>query len=190
MDGKEGRVIEEKQLILKIQRGDRGAFRELVSQYGPYVFRVAYSVLHDHKEAEDAAQEIFLQVYKSLPGYRFEGFKTWLTRIAIHKSIDLKRKRDRRREEQWDPAEVLHIASAQEDDVLQQLMDEERKAQLRTRILTLPPAHRDIITAFYLEGKSYDDIAAEQSIAVKSVESRLYRARSWIREHWKEEEWR
>ncbi|MNJ58358.1 RNA polymerase sigma factor SigW [compost metagenome] len=74
--------------------------------------------------------------------------------------------------------------------MLQQLMDEERRAQLRARILQLPPGHRDIITAFYLEEKSYDDIAAEQSIAVKSVESRLYRARLWIREHWKEEDWR
>ncbi|WP_055107811.1 RNA polymerase sigma factor [Paenibacillus ihumii] len=161
-----------------------------MGEYGSYVYRVAHSVLHDAKEAEDAAQEIFLQVYKSLPGYRFEGFKTWLTRIAIHKSIDLKRKRERRKEEQWDPAKVLHIAPAQEDGVLQHLMDEERRSQLRARILELPPGHRDIITAFYLEGKSYEDIAAEQSIAVKSVESRLYRARSWIREHWKEEEWR
>ncbi|WP_246021426.1 RNA polymerase sigma factor [Paenibacillus lentus] len=158
--------------------------------YGTYVFRIAYSVLHDANEAEDASQEIFLQIYKSLPGYRNEGFKTWLTRIAIHKSIDLKRKRDRRKEEQWDPAEVLHIAPVQEDDTLQQLMHEERKLRLRSRIKELPPGHRDIITAFYLEGKSYDEIAAEYSIAVKSVESRLYRARSWIREHWKEEEWR
>ncbi|WP_026342466.1 RNA polymerase sigma factor [Paenibacillus fonticola] len=161
-----------------------------MKQYSAYIYRIAYSVLREAKEAEDASQEIFLQVYKSLPGYRYEGFKTWLTRIAVHKAIDLKRKRDRRKEEQWDPAKVLHIAPVHEDDTLQQLMDQERKARLRTRIRELPPGHRDIITAFYLEGKSYDDIAAEQSIAVKSVESRLYRARSWIREHWKEEEWR
>lgn len=53
----------------------------------------------------------------------------------------------------------------------------------------LPARHRDILVQFYIEEKSYDQIAREQNIAVKTVESRLYRARSWIRKHWKEEEW-
>ncbi|MNR68457.1 RNA polymerase sigma factor SigW [compost metagenome] len=57
------------------------------------------------------------------------------------------------------------------------------------RINELPDSHREIVTAFYLNEQSYEEIAADQSIAVKTVESRLYRARHWMREHWKEEDW-
>lgn len=189
--GKEERTIDVESLILKFQQGDVDAFREIVQEYGNYVYRVTYSVLHDAKEAEDAAQETFLQVYKSLPGYRSQGFKSWLTRITVNKAIDMKRRRDRRREEQWDPVDVALQIPTQDDDILKGLIDNEHSQHLQDKISQLPPGHRDIVTAFYLEEKGYEEIAVEQQIAVKTVESRLYRARAWIREHWKkEEEWR
>ncbi|MDQ0088044.1 RNA polymerase sigma factor (sigma-70 family) [Paenibacillus anaericanus] len=176
---------------MKFQQGDTDTFREIVQEYGNYVYRVTYSVLHDAKEAEDAAQETFLQVYKSLTGYRSQGFKSWLTRITVNKAIDMKRRRDRRREEQWDPVDVALQIPAQDDDILKGLIDNEHSQQIQDKISQLPPGHRDIVTAFYLEEKGYEEIAADQHIAVKTVESRLYRARAWIREHWKkEEEWR
>lgn len=173
-----------------MKQGDRAAFREFVKQYGNFVFRAAYSVLHDEQEAQDAAQETFLQVYKSLPTYRSHGVKAWLTRIAINKAIDFKRRRDRRREEQWDPLDVAEKLPASEDDLLKELMKDERRGELYTKLSQLPTGHRQVITAFYLEGKSHEEIANEQKKSVKTVESRLYRARAWIREHWKEEEWK
>lgn len=188
--GKEGRVIEEEKLIQRIRRGDRSAFRDLVDRYGDYVYRVTYSVLRDEKEAEDAAQETFIQVYKSLPDYRLQGFKTWITRIAINKAIDLKRKRDRRQEENWDPIEVDAHVAQDEPEMLQELIDDERRVALRDKISVLPQGHRVVISAFYLQGKSYEDIAEELQVTVKTVESKLYRARIWMRDNWKEEEWR
>ncbi|MEK5476646.1 RNA polymerase sigma factor [Paenibacillus sp. FSL R5-0407] len=177
-------------MIEKMRQGDRAAFREFVKQYGNFVFRAAYSVLHDEKEAEDAAQETFLQVYKSLPAYRSQGIKSWVTRIAINKAIDFKRRRDRRREEQWDSADVAEKLPAVEDDLLKEMMIDERRSELHTKISQLPPGHRQVVTAFYLDGKSYEQIASDLEQTVKTVESKLYRARAWIREHWKEEEWR
>ncbi len=173
-----------------MKQGDRAAFREFVNQYGTFVYRAAYSVLHDEKEAEDAAQETFLQVYKSLPTYRSQGVKTWLTRIAINKAIDFKRRRDRRREEQWDPADVEAKLPVMDGDLLKEMLNDERKDELHLKISQLPAGHRQVVTAFYLEGKSHEQIATELAQTVKTVESKLYRARSWIREHWKEEEWR
>lgn len=161
----------------------------MVQEYGTYVYRVAYSVLHDAKEAEDAAQETFLQIYKSLPEYRSQGLKTWMTRIAVNKSIDFKRKRDRRKEEHWDPADLDLQVSGAEEDQLFGLIDAERSTEVRRRIERLPAGHRQIVTKFYLEGKSHEQIAVELSVAVKTVESRLYRARAYIREHWTREEW-
>lgn len=153
------------------------------------MYRVAHSVLHDAKEAEDAAQETFLQIYKSLPEYRSQGLKTWITRIAVNKSIDIKRKRDRRKEERWDPVDLDLPSPDSEEDNLFGLIDAERSKEVRRRVARLPAGHREIVTKFYLEGKSHEQIAAELGLAVKTVESRLYRARAYIRKHWSREEW-
>ncbi|MGQ3481709.1 RNA polymerase sigma factor [Paenibacillus sp. TY11] len=187
--GKGESVIEIERIIERIRSGDRQAFREIVELYSKHVFHVAYSVLHDSKEAEDAAQEAFVQVYKSLPQYRNEGFKTWLSRIALHKALDIKRKQDRRPAELIDVAQSLVQLPSRDEDVLARLIREEQTVELSQKISQLPQQHRDIIQAYYMQGKTYDQIAEETQVALKTVESRLYRARLWIRNHWKEEEW-
>ncbi|APB70852.1 RNA polymerase sigma factor [Paenibacillus polymyxa] len=187
--GKGESVIDIERIIERIRSGDRQAFREIVELYSKHVFHVAYSVLHDSKEAEDAAQEAFVQVYKSLPQYRNEGFKTWLSRIALHKALDIKRKQDRRPAELIDVAQSLVQLSSRDEDVLARLIREEQIEELSQKIAQLPQQHRDIIQAYYMQGKTYDQIAEETQVALKTVESRLYRARLWIRNHWKEEEW-
>lgn len=177
-------------MIDQIRAGDQSAFRTLVERYGQHVFHTAYSVLKDAKEAEDAAQEAFIQVYKSLSEYRSQGFKTWLTRIALHKAIDAKRKLGRRREDQLADAEQLNQWPSGEADLLAQLVKKEKRETLERRLHRLPQQHREILIHFYIQEKNYEQIAKEQGIAVKTVESRLYRARSWVRTHWKEEEWK
>ncbi|MFU1797097.1 MULTISPECIES: RNA polymerase sigma factor [Paenibacillus] len=176
-------------MIDQIRRGDQAAFRMLVEHFGQHVFQTAYSVLRNVKEAEDAAQEVFLQVYKSLPDYRSQGFKTWITRIAVNKAIDIKRKLGRRREDQMADGEIIEQMPSAEEDVLGQLVRKEKKMLLERKLALLPVQHKDILIQFYINEKSYEQIAKEQNIAVKTVESRLYRARGWIRNHWKEEEW-
>lgn len=186
---KGGRVIEEELLISQIRQGNQEAFRQFVNVYGPYIYRMAYSVLHDAKEAEDTAQETFLQVYKSLPTYRSQGFKTWITRICVNKAIDCKRRRVRRNEEQWESEEQLKQMPSSDEDALTRLVRTERTQIIADRINELPDSHREIITSFYLNEQSYEQIAADQGIAIKTVESRLYRARQWMKAHWKEEDW-
>ncbi|AIQ49962.1 DNA-directed RNA polymerase subunit sigma [Paenibacillus sp. FSL R7-0273] len=159
-----------------------------MDRYGSYVYQVAYSVLHQAQDAEDAAQEAFIQIYKSLPQYRSEGFKTWITRIALHKAIDIRRKLDRRKAEVSgrDDDAVLHIADYR-SDIVHQLLRKEQKEDLRHKISSLPPLHRDIIVDFYIKEENYEQIAEKTQVSVRTVESRLYRARQWIRTHWKEE---
>ncbi len=190
--GKEGRVIEAERLIRRILQGEQEAFRELVDTYSQHVFHTAYSVLRDVKDAEDASQEVFIQVYRALPQYRSEGFKTWITRIALNKAIDMKRKRDRKPPEHGagGSEEVLDRLPPAEEDTVTLLIHKERRETLRARIDQLPANHREIISAFYLEEKNYEQISSELNVSVKTVESKLYRARQWIRTHWKEEEWK
>lgn len=187
--GKEGRVIEDEVLIKRICQGDEDAFRQFVNTYSQHVYKVTYSVLREVKAAEDAAQEAFLQMYKSLPDYRYQGLKTWITRIALNKAIDAKRKRDRLRELPVDYELVLSQTPSSEEDILSGVVRRDRMNRLLGEINNLPETHREVMVAYYLEHKKYEQIAAENRITMKTVESRLYRARQWIRQHWKEDEW-
>ncbi|KKO51905.1 RNA polymerase sigma factor [Paenibacillus sp. DMB20] len=158
--------------------------------YGQHVFHTAFSVLRNAKEAEDASQEVFIQVYKALPQYRSEGFKTWITRITLNKSIDIKRKLARRAEGHQDmDGESLERIPSRDEDTLVQIIRKEKKDELERKVNSLPDNHRQVITAFYLEEKNYEQIAADLGVTVKTVESKLYRARHWIRSQWKEDEW-
>lgn len=67
-------------------------------------------------------------------------------------------------------------------------MEREDKRQIRVLVDRLPDNYREVVTAYYMEDKSYEQIAAETGLERKSVESRLYRARSWIKRHWRKED--
>lgn len=92
MRGKEEGTIDSELVVKKAANGDQEAFRLLVEEYKQLVFSICLNIVQDSFEAENLAQETFLQVYRSLPQYQFKGFKTWLSRIAINKAIDYKRR--------------------------------------------------------------------------------------------------
>jgi RNA polymerase sigma factor (sigma-70 family) len=184
--GKEGEAIQDfqdEEVIRRIRAGDREAFRLLADKYAGYVYQLTYSVLRHPKDAEDAAQEAFVRVYLSLSQYRGQGFKTWLTRIAVNKAIDKKRKLQRKREtltEFPEPEQADWTAPSAEADAMERL----RRSEFRERMKQIPANYRGIIQAFYLDDKSYKQIAEEHGLEVKNVETRLYRAKKWIRQHW------
>ncbi|WP_254660904.1 sigma-70 family RNA polymerase sigma factor [Bacillus sp. FJAT-27225] len=167
--------------------GSDHAFRLLVEKYRNDVFRTVYAVLRDQKEAEDAAQEVFIKIYRSLPRYQHQGFKTWITRIAVNHAIDCKRKMARRKEEAIDQP-GLEVLLTEKDGVEQNVFRNERKRLVRERLNDLPENYRDVIYGYYIEEKSYQEMAEEQNVKPKSIEVKLYRARNWIRKHWEEED--
>jgi RNA polymerase sigma factor (sigma-70 family) len=187
-----GRTItEETDWIERIVRGDHDAFHLLMDKYSSYLFHVVYSVLRSTKDAEDVTQEVLLKIYASLPQYQHQGLKTWMTRIAVNRAIDYKRALERKREQLTDEVELLLqdeslIANGVvEDEVLHSQLQQ----QVRDYLNIMPVNYRDVVIAFYIEEKSYQEIAAEQGVTLKTVESKLYRAKQWIRKHWKEEDW-
>lgn len=184
---KEGREISDQVLIRKILSGNDHAFRLLVEKYRTDLFRVVYAVLRDQKDAEDATQEVFIKIYHSLPKYENQGFKTWITRIAVNHAIDMKRKRDRRREDVVEGAQFESMI-VQGHGVEAQLVTNEQRRLVRERLHELPENYRNMIYDFYIEEKSYQQIAEEQEMQVKAVETRLYRARHWMKKHWKEDD--
>ena len=185
--GKGERTINEAVLIEKVLDGNDHAFRLLVEKYRNDVFRTIFAVLRDQKEAEDAAQEVFMKIYLSLPQYQNQGFKTWITRIAVNHAIDIKRKQVRRREEVAEELE-LPLAGTAKDSVEKEIIETDRRRLVRKKLDELPDNYRDVIYGFYIAEKSYQQMAEEQNVQVKTIETKLYRARHWMKKNWKEDD--
>ncbi|OAJ98830.1 RNA polymerase subunit sigma [Bacillus wiedmannii] len=110
-----------------------------------------------------------------------------MARIATNHAIDYKRKKARENDELSlckDTAE--NIKSSYNVEAL--LLTKEQKLLIAQKLRELPENYRDVVLAHYLEEKSYHEIALQENIEVKTVEMKLYRARKWIKKHWKEEE--
>ena len=185
--GKGERTINEEALIEKVLDGNDHAFRLLVEKYRNDVFRTIFAVLRDQKEVEDAAQEVFMKIYLSLPQYQNQGFKTWITRIAVNQAIDIKRKQARRREEVAEELE-LPLAGIAKDSVEKEILETDRRRFVRKKLDELPDNYRDVIYGFYIAEKSYQQMAEEQNVQVKTIEMKLYRARHWMKRNWKEDD--
>ena len=178
------RGIRDQVLIEKVLSGHDHAFRLLVEKYQNDLFRVIYAVLRDQKEAEDAAQEVFLKIYTSLPKYENQGFKTWITRIAVNHAIDVKRKRDRRQEDVTDSV-GNEFLNPQSISVETEVINAERQRLVHKKLNELPENYQKVIYDFYIAEKSYQQMAEEQNIQVKTIETKLYRARNWMKKQMK-----
>lgn len=176
-------------LIEKIQNGNDHAFRVLVEKYRNVIFHAVYGVLRNEKDAEDATQEVFIKIYTSLPQYEKQGFKTWITRIAVNHAIDMKRKKVRRKEDQQVEYDEVGLApQPSPENVELKIIKKERQQLLRQRIKELPDNYREVVEEYYLHDRTYQEIAEKQQARVKTVEVKLYRARQWMKKHWKEDD--
>jgi len=186
-----GETIEEQALVERMRAGEPDAYRTLVQSYQTYIFQLVYAVVKNRADAEDVTQETFLQIFRSLPQYEARGLRTWMARIAVNKAIDHRRKLDRKREQalpdpnQLAPPEIdKQLAPSTEREVLER----EKLEQVREQLEHIPSGYRDIVKSYYFDEKSYGEIAAEQHISIKTVESKLYRAKQWMRKRWKEDD--
>ena len=110
------RIDPDERLLGRLRAGDREAFTELVRRHAARVQRLALGVLGNAEDAEDATQEAFLRVFRTIDRFRGEApLRVWLLRIALHCARDQRRKRLRRREVA--SAEPL-LAAASEDPAL------------------------------------------------------------------------
>lgn len=173
-------------IIKECQRGDRDAFNELVSKYQSRVLNIAYSMLSDKEDAFDAAQEVFVKVYKSIKNFNGQSsFTTWLYRITSNTCSDFLRKRQR-------GGTVISLNTSAEDDKDFDIEDEnasvesgielnERQAAVRKAIGELSEEHRLVITMCDLQDMSYDEIAEILKIPPGTVKSRINRARNALK---------
>jgi RNA polymerase sigma-70 factor (ECF subfamily) len=173
-------VIDEHELIHRARDGDQAAFGSLVLQYQTPVYNLAYRMLGNATEAEDAAQEAFLRVFLNLRKYDpSRSFRTWVLSITSHHCID----RIRKRRITWLPLEeeIAGPTRTWEDSRQPSPHDvvvrEERDRHLQDMLAALGPVDRAAITLCYWYDCSYEEIAEVLDLTVGAVKSRLYRAR-------------
>lgn len=176
-------------MVAKIKAGDERSLQLLIDQYRQALFKAAYAILRNEEDAKDVLQEAWIKIFYALPQYEGSGLKTWLTRIVVNSAIDLKRKRERQSNKINDVMQDI-MSDAQYATIDSKLLKKEQRILIRSRLQELPENYRDVVKAHYLEEKSYKQIAEELCMKPKTIEMRLYRAREWMRKHWKEEEFR
>lgn len=178
----------EESIIKSVLNGNINDFEHLVKKYQTVVFAICMNITKDPLEAENIAQETFFQAFKSLKDYEFKGFKTWLSRIATNKAIDYKRKMKKKDAQGVIYLDEVMIQNIEDGFNLQEnFIKEDEKERIQCIIKELPPKYGTVIYKYYNESKSYQEIALEEGISSRTVESRLYRAKQILREKWKED---
>ncbi len=160
--------------------GDQVAFGQLVEYYQRPVFNLAYRMLGDPTEAEDAAQEAFMRAYANLERYDTErSFKTWLLSITSNHCIDRLRKRRLSwlsidEEEGIMPHPALTSSEAGPEE---SLLDGERSRMMQELLAQIPPDYRAVVVLRYWYDMSYTEIAEALETTESAIKSRLFRAR-------------
>jgi len=170
---------EERRLIDRSAAGDQEAFRQLVIRHHRLVINVAFRALGELSLAEDVAQEVFLKVYKALPGYRHEKpFTHWLHRVAANAVTDALRRR--RLVVSLDDME--QPPASRESDPVDVATRHDLQRAVRQAIASLPSHYRDTIALQAFGELSYDEIAKTLDIPLGTVMSRLNGAKRLLRE--------
>lgn len=175
-------------LVEAARDGNINAFAELRNRHFRSLLRTAYRITRNWEDAEDALQDSFLKVFTHLDS--FEGrcsFSTWVTRIAINRSLMILRKRNTHNDQSID-ADDKHYGSNDRCDMRDLREDPEHlyarhegSERLRGAIQQLRPCLRNAVALRYLQEYSMQEIADVLCISVASAKSRLFRARLFLR---------
>ncbi|HZR17603.1 MAG TPA: sigma-70 family RNA polymerase sigma factor [Verrucomicrobiae bacterium] len=180
-------------LMLRVKQGDWGAFAELVDKYKQPVMNLVYRMLRDSTEAEDLAQVVFLQVYKSADRYHVSAkFSTWVFTIARNLCLNEIRRRSRH------PADSLEGSQSEHDDQPERqyedrkafaapdaLLHGELEQKVEEALAELPENQRTAIVLCRGEELSYEDIAEILGCSVSATKSLIHRGRETLKQRLK-----
>ena len=179
--------MDERILVEQLKQGDEAAFKTIVETWQNMVYNTALGIVQSQEDAEDIAQEVFVQVYQSISSFKGESkFSTWLYRITVTKSLDHERKKKRKKrfgfvrslfgeqnEVIVNPPDFNHPGVA--------LDNKENAAVLFKAIAELPENQRVAFTLNKVEGLSYQEVSDVMKTTVSSVESLMHRAKNNLR---------
>lgn len=164
-------------LVQRCRCGDADAFERVVAETQSGVYNLAYSVLRNREEAEDVTQEVYLRVWRALPGFRGDArFTTWLYRIAVNSSLNRRRKLARRMADIEDDGVLDRLESPATDPAAVTIEDERNRA-LWQAVKRLPAKYQVVITLFYRQQLTYDEMVEVLAMPLGTIKAQLNRAR-------------
>jgi RNA polymerase sigma-70 factor (ECF subfamily) len=178
------------ELIDRLVRGDSAAFEQLLATYQDRIVSTCYRFVHHAADAEDVAQEVFIEILQSIGAFRRDArLATWIYRVAVTRSLDFCRQKKRKKRlghlKQvlgW-PKDEGNRALDPEDrsEPAERLEHEERAAILARAVAALPESQRIAITLNQYEGLRYAEVADIMGTSLSAVESLLFRAKKNLR---------
>lgn len=176
-------------LARRVAQGEPAAFEMLMRRHNRTLYRTARAILRDDAEAEDALQEAYLQAYRAIGAFRGEAkLSTWLARIVANEALMRVRRHARR-------AEIVPLRPAMPESEINQIVDTnmdetpeisaqrtEMRSLLEREIDSLPDDFRAVFVLRAVEEMSVEETAEALGIPPATVRTRLFRARSLLRE--------
>lgn len=163
------------QRVVAAQAGDRAAFGELFVQYEKTIYAIALRRTGNASEAQELVQDVFMQAMQKIDQLRApEAFGGWLRQITVRMAIN---RITRRKVAFATEPEVLEATVLGDETPDQELMDKERRAQVRDGLARLRDMDRDTLEAFYVKGQSLAEMADEFDAPIGTIKRRLHVAR-------------
>lgn len=164
---------------------NKDAFSVLVVRYQDKLRRYVRRLgVRNEEDQDDLLQDIFIKTYKNLNGFdQALSFSSWVYRIAHNEAVSHFRRRSVRPEgSQLDEGDEIVTTLAGDDNLMNEIAGRDDGRLLRDALLKIDAKYRDIVVLRYFEGKDYEEIADILEMPVGSVATRLYRAKSQLRE--------
>lgn len=164
-------------LINQIIEGDAKAFTVLVNRYKDLVFTLALRMLKNREEAEEVSQDTFIKTYNSL--HKFKGdskFSTWIYKVAYNSCLD----RIKKNKKYLNDVEINEYTEHQVktmENAFDVLVEEERNQLIQNCLLLLPSEESFLLTLYYFEEQSLDEIATIVGLTPNNVKVKLFRSR-------------
>ena len=161
--------------IRRAINGDESALRAIWTQHAPRIDALVRRLVGDPDQAEDVAQEVWIQIFRALPGYRGDSqFSTWAHRIAVNRTLNALRSLRRVSKIEVDIEEDTSSVEHDGDrSMLAQTIDE--------AVQKLSPGARMVFVLHDVEGYTHEDIATELGITSGGSKSQLFKARAKLR---------
>ncbi len=169
--------IEDQHYINLVLSGNTNGFATLVDRYKDMVFTLAVKMLNNKEEAEEIAQDTFIKVYNSLNKFKGESkFSTWVYKVTYNTCLDALKKKKKQNNASFIEDFSEHQTKALES-ILDNIDEKERNQAIQECLEELPSEEAFLLTLYYFDDQSVEEIAKVINISTDNVKVKLFRTR-------------
>lgn len=176
-------MIDDEELIQRISKKDPEAFEQFVKRYQSKILNICYGLLGDYHQAEETAQDVFVQIFQKALSFRYESkVSTWVYRIAVNRSMNIIRREKKlkwikKKDFTWEYQSEKIPAVSQKNEPAALLEQKESIQNLRKAVDSLSDKQKTAFILNQFEGLSADEISEILKVPLNTVEVRIHRAK-------------